>query len=180
MIRFGILLLIFEINLFMNELITKLGIDGKLLAAQVVNFFILFLILRKFAYKPILDMLQKRRNIISRSLEEAKKIEEDAKKMEETKEHEMKQARAKAKAILDGATGTAEEQKEKILARAKADGDKMVAEAKNIIRMQKEQMSKELEKETGNLALTAMEKYFKSGIKKDDQEKIIKGIIAEI
>lgn len=164
----------------MNDLISKLGIDWKLLAAQIVNFLILFLILRKFVYKPVLDMLHKRRNIISRSIEEARKIEEDAKNMEETKELEMRQARIKVREILDGAVGAGEGQKEKILAKAKADSEKMVADAKNIIRAQKEQMAKDLEKETGNLALEIMEKYFKSGIKKNEQEKIIKNIIAEM
>lgn len=164
----------------MNDLISKLGIDWKLLTAQIVNFLILLLILRKFVYKPVLDMLHKRRNIISRSIAEAKKIEEDAKKMEETKEWEMRQARIKVREILDNATGVGEGQKEKILVKAKTDSEKMVADAKNIIRAQKEQMAKDLEKETGNLALEIMEKYFKSGIKKNEQEKIIKNIIAEI
>lgn len=164
----------------MNDLISKLGIDWKLLTAQIVNFLILLLILRKLVYKPVLDMLYKRRNIISRSIEEARKIEEDAKKMEETKEREMRQAKIKAREIFDNAMGAGEGQKAKILEKVKADSEKMVAEAKNIIRAEKEQMGKDLEKETGNLALEIMEKYFKSGIKKNEQEKIIKNIIAEI
>jgi len=164
----------------MNDLVSKLGIDWKLLTAQIVNFLLLLLILRKFVYKPVLDMLYKRRNIITRSIEEAKKIEEDAKNLEETKEREMRQAKIKAREILDSAVGVGEGQKAKILEKAKADGEKMVMDAKNIIRAQKEQMAKDLEKETGNLALEAMEKYFKSGVKKTEQEKIIKNIIAEI
>lgn len=164
----------------MNDLISKLGIDWKLLTAQIVNFLILLLLLRKFVYQPVLDMLHKRRNIISRSIEEAKKIEEDAKKMEETNEREMRRAKAKAREILNSAVGVGEGQKEKILEKAKADGEKMVADAKNIIRAQKEQAAKDLEKETGNLALEVMEKYFKSGVKKTEQEKIIKNIIAEM
>jgi F-type H+-transporting ATPase subunit b len=164
----------------MNDLISKLGIDWKLLTAQIVNFLILLLILRKFAYKPVLDMLHKRRNIISRSIEEAKKTEEDARRMEEAKEQEMRQVKIKAREILDSAIGAGEGQKTKILEKAKTDGEKMIAEAKNIIRAQKEQTAKDLEKETGGLALEIMEKYFKSGIKKEEQEKIIKNIIAEI
>lgn len=148
--------------------------------AQIVNFFILLFILRKFVYSPVLDMLHKRRNIISHSIKEAKKIEEDAKKMEEIKEAEMKQARIKAKEIVDGAVGLADNQKAKILEKAKNDSEKMVLDAKNIIRAQKDQMSKELEKETGNLAIGIVEKYFKTGVKQSDQEKIIKNIIAEI
>jgi F-type H+-transporting ATPase subunit b len=157
----------------MNDLISKLGIDWKLLAAQVFNFFILLFLLRKFVYKPVLDMLNKRKNIISRSIKEAKKIEEN-------KEREARQARIKAMEIVDSATKLAEDQKTKILEKAKADSDKVVLEAKNIIRMQKDQMAKDLEKETGELALGIVEKYFKSGVKKSDHEKIIRNITAEI
>lgn len=164
----------------MSDLISKLGIDWRLLTAQIVNFTLLFLVLRKFAYKPILSMLQKRSNIIARSIDEAKKIEEDAKKMEQAKEAEIRQSRIKARDIVNHAVGLAEGQKAKILEKAKTDGNKLIEEAKDIVRMQKEQMLKEAEKETGALAISMVEKFFKSGITKSEQEKIVKNIVSSI
>lgn len=164
----------------MSDLIIKLGIDGKLLLAQIVNFTILLVILRKFLYKPILNMLQRRSSIIAKSINEAKKIEEDVKKLELEKEKEMRQARVKSTEIIKQASVLAEKQKENILEKAKSDSDKITHDAKNIIRMQKEQMLKELEKEVGGLSVAMVEKFFRSGISKSEQEKIIKNIITEI
>ena len=161
-------------------LISQLGIDWKLLGAQIVNFTILLLILRKFVYKPVLEMLHKRSNIIAKSIQEAKKIEEDGKKLEITRENEMREARVRAKNIVSEAADMAEKEKEKILASTHADNAKMIAEAKNIIRMQKDQMLKDTEKEVGMVAVAMVEKFFKAGIAKSDQEKIVKDIVSAI
>ncbi len=161
-------------------LISQLGIDWKLLAAQIVNFTILLLILKKFVYTPVLDMLHKRSNVIAKSIQEAKKIEEDGKKLEITRENEMREARIRAKNIVSEAAGMAEKEKEKIVSSAHADNAKMIAEAKNIIRMQKDQMLKDAEKEVGMLAISVVEKFFKTDVSKSDQEKIIKNVISAV
>lgn len=161
-------------------LISQLGIDWNLLVAQIVNFTILLLILRKFVYTPVLDMLHKRSNIIAKSIQEAKKIEEDGKRLEIVREKEMVEARVKAKNIISEATSLAEKEKEKIVFSAQADSSKIIAEAKNIIRLQKEQMLKETEKEVGMLAISAVEQFFQSDITTSDQEKIIKNVIARV
>ena len=162
----------------MTDLFSKLGIDGQLLIAQLVNFTILILILYKLLYKPMLDMFQKRKNAISRSLKEAKKIEEDFKNLELAKELEMREARIQSKELLNKATITVEEQKDRILAETKNTSEKLVNEAKGIIRREKEQMLKDLEKETGSLAVLMVEKFFKKNMTKDEQEKIAKDIVA--
>lgn len=161
-----------------TDLFTKLGIDAQLLAAQLVNFTILIAVLYKLLYKPMLDMFQKRKNTISRSLKEAKKIEEDLKNLEQVKESEMREARVKSKELVNRATLAAEEEKNRILAQTKDTSDKLVVEAKGIIRREKEQMLKDLEKEAGGLAVLMVEKFFKKNMTKDEQEKIAKDIVS--
>ena len=161
-----------------TDLFSKLGIDGQLLLAQLINFTILIVILYKLLYKPMLDMFQKRKNTISRSLSEAKKIEEDFKNLEKVKEEEMREARIHSKDLVNKATVLAEEQKNRVLAETKANNDKLVNEAKGIIRQQKEQMLKDLEKETGSVAAMMVENFFKKKMTKEEQEKIAKDIVA--
>lgn len=162
----------------MTDLFSKLGIDWKLLIAQLVNFTILIIILYKLLYKPMLDMFQKRKNTISRSLKEAKKIEEDLKNLEQVKDLEMREARVQSKELVNKATLAAEEEKNRVLAQTKVTSDKLVSEAKDIIRFQKEQMLKDLEKETGSLAVLMVENFFKKNMTKDEQEKIAKDIVS--
>lgn len=162
----------------MTDLFSKLGIDWKLLGAQLVNFVILITILYRLLYKPMVDMLQKRKNTISRSLKEAKKIEDDLKNLELTKESEMREARIQSKDIITKAISAAEEQKGRILTETKTTSDKLVNEAKDIIRREKEHMLKDLEKETGSLAALMVERFFKKRITKEEQEKIAKDIVS--
>jgi len=162
----------------MASILENLGIDPELLAAQLVNFTILIAILYKLLYKPMLDMFQKRKNAISRSIKEAKKIEEDLKNLKQAKESEMREARLKSKDLLNQAALAADEQKGRVLAETKITSDKLVSEAKSIIRLEKEHMMKDLEKETGSLAVLMVEKFFKKNLSKEEQEKIARDIVS--
>src|SRR3989344_4307849 len=68
------------------ELFVNLGINAKVLATQIINFAVLLLILQKFAYKPVVGMLEKRREEVERAnkhaseLEERDKLREDLRK----------------------------------------------------------------------------------------------------
>lgn len=58
------------------ELLHQLGIDGKLLLAQIINFIVLAFVLYKLAYRPLLRLLDKRSRSIEQSLADAKKVQE--------------------------------------------------------------------------------------------------------
>ncbi len=164
----------------MNDLVSKLGIDWRLLSAQLVNFTLLLVILYKLLYKPVLEMFRKRSNIILKSIEEARKNKENLKLSQEAREREMREARLTAKKIIDQAEVLAKAQEEKILSVAKEKSEKLVGEGKTIIKAQKEAMGKELEKEIGGLAIAMAEKFFAKGLTKSEHEKIIKSIMSSI
>ena len=54
------------------EVLAKIGVDWKLLLAQVVNFLVLLWVLRRFAYRPMLEFLEKRTKRIESGLRDAK------------------------------------------------------------------------------------------------------------
>ena len=82
------------------ELIDKLGIDLKLLIAQIINFVLLLGILTFLVYKPILKLLDKRKKMIEENVENTQKIEERLEKLEEEKEKVMAEASEKAMAAI--------------------------------------------------------------------------------
>ncbi len=77
------------------DILNEFGIKPILLAAQVVNFLILLYILKRFLYKPILKVLNERKNKIADSLKNAEEIE---RKLVEISEEEQKRI---AKAVSD-------------------------------------------------------------------------------
>ena len=74
------------------EIINNFGLDPLLLGAQIVNFLIIFFILKRFAYKPVLDILKKREDSIKEGLRQA---EEGKKILDEALEEEKKMLKDK-------------------------------------------------------------------------------------
>src|SRR3990167_10277133 len=79
--------------------IGAIGIDGKALLFQIINFAILLVILRSVAYKPILKALERRRKTIENSLKQAKEIEAANQALAGKQEKLLAKARSEADAI---------------------------------------------------------------------------------
>ncbi len=108
------------------ELFAKLGIDWRLLIAQLVNFAILMAVLVFVLFKPLVAALEKRRQKIAESLDNAEKIGTELKRTTEEGERMLSKSRAEAQRILG------EAQKESDAVRAAA-ADKARAEIAGII-----------------------------------------------
>lgn len=139
------------------EALSKLGIDVRLLIAQLVNFAILLFLLHRFLYKPLLAMLEKRRETIEKSLQEAKSIEERLATIEKQRETEIAHARSEAKEIIEKAVAHAEDKSAALLARTKEEVGSVVEHAREKIRVEKEQMLSEAKQELSSLILASVQ-----------------------
>lgn len=84
----------------MNEFLTQFGIEWKMLLSQAVAFLLLFFLLKKFAYKPLLEILRKRREKIDQGLQDAKVAKEKLAGIEEIADQELKKAERKGVVLL--------------------------------------------------------------------------------
>ncbi|MEK7541527.1 MAG: hypothetical protein AAB533_01630 [Patescibacteria group bacterium] len=125
----------------MSDLIHEFGIDWKLLLAQAVNFGVLIFLLTKFAYRPILTMLAKRREDIERGVRFTREAEVLRDRAEAMNAEEMRRAQARALAVVTGAEETAKIRKEEIAAEAVRRGEAIIAEARRLIAQEKAKMS---------------------------------------
>lgn len=91
----------------MGELFKTFGVDWKLLLTQMLNFAILFYILRRFAYAPILSMLEKRKQIIAKGLDDASKAEKSLAEANHDADEIKKQAKIDANSIVTDAQNEA-------------------------------------------------------------------------
>lgn len=108
----------------MEELIKTFHIDIKLIIAQLVNFGIVLFVLKKYAYGPVLKMMQERTDKIEKGMADAesagKKILEIAEKEKEV----LIQARKEAQEIVTKAEEIAKKNKEEIITEAKTNPKK--------------------------------------------------------
>jgi F-type H+-transporting ATPase subunit b len=153
----------------MQELFSKLGIDWKLLIAQIVNFLILLFVLYKFAYGPILAMLEKRQKKIEKGLKDADEAHKKLTESEEKQKEILRKARVEAKEILEKAHTQAEKSKSEMTNEAKVQAEKIIANAKADIEHEKEKTIAEIKSEIGGLVVAAAEKVIgeKMDAKKD-------------
>lgn len=164
----------------MPEIFEKLGIDPKLLIAQVVNFVLLLIILQKIGYKPILKMLNDRTEKIEKSLKQAKKIEEELKNAEETKLAEIKKGKNEAKTIIREAQETIEKNNQETIEKTRIKTQEIVANAKQEIQNEKENSVKEAKEEITDIAILIAEKIIKNNIDKNKQKDLADDVLRKI
>jgi F-type H+-transporting ATPase subunit b len=87
----------------------KLGINFGFVLVQIINFLIMFIILRKWVFVPIARMLQQRRDNIAKGLEDARVAAEARSNAESEAKKIIAEAQARASEIIHGATARAEE-----------------------------------------------------------------------
>lgn len=161
-------------------MLEKLGIDWKLLAFQVVNFLLLFFILRKVLYKPVLNFLEARRRKIEEGLKKAESFEEEWQKIKDAQKDMALKAEKEALALIEKARLSAERKEEEILALAQQKSEKIVEEARQDISREKDKILEEVKKEAADFIVFATEKILKRTISDKDEKEIIKETLGKI
>ncbi len=164
----------------MPEIFEKLGLDYKLIIAQIVNFVLLLVILQRLAYKPVLKMLKDRTDKIDKSLRQAKKIEEELKNTEETKLAEIKKAKVEAQEIIKEAYDTSEKRSQESLDRTKLKTQEIVEKAKQEIKAEKENSVQEAKKEIADVSILIAKKIIGKNIDENKEKDLVDDILRKV
>ena len=146
----------------MEQLLTVFGINWKLLLAQGFNFALLLVLLTYFLYKPVLKIIDERREKIA---EGVKTAEAAARKLEEAKQKSdtiVGAASREAEELVTSARVRANEQGVEIIRSAENRADSILDDAKARAEEEKHQALLESEKEITRAALLAAEKILKT------------------
>ncbi len=157
----------------MVELFSNLGIDAKILAAQIINFAVLLLLLQKFAYKPIITMLEKRRREVERANQYAEEIEKRIQSIETTKNDALAEARKESSALIKRAEEDAKRTSERIVTEAGAQAKQLVARGEKQIQEQHERLRQELKRELGATIAIALESTVGDILDKNSKDKLL-------
>lgn len=165
----------------MDGLIDTFHIDIKLLIAQMVNFAIVFSVLYFFALKPLLKVMKERTETVEKSLDDAKKIEENLERTEEDYNKKLNIAKKEANEVLEKAKNMAEDKKSGMIKKAKEEIGQIIEGEKAKMQVEKEKTLKELKREVADLVVDSIEKILDEKIDtKKDKEIIKKTVRANI
>lgn len=123
--------------------------------AQVVNFLFLVWILKKFAYKPLLQMMEERKSKIANDLASAEGAKQDADAQRVAAVAELAKARQEAAAIVAAAQSNAKAAADKILADAEAAKEQIIAAGHDEIVIEKKKAMEEIRNQVIELSLIA-------------------------
>ncbi len=135
-----------------------LGINLNFLIAQIVNFLLLMLILRMVLYRPMLNMLETRREKIRESLSAAEKARAEAANRSRENEEIIAEARRQAQDIIRQAEDRAKQREVQIVAEASANVDAMKSKAQQEVEYERQQAMASLRGEVAQLSLAIARK----------------------
>ena len=156
----------------MGETLDSLGIYWPKLLAQTINFGIVLFILWKFAYRPVLSMLEQRRQKIAESITNAEKIKEELARAEVKAQDILNQANAQAGSMIGEARAAAAKIHESESQKATAAANDIVAKARQAMEVEHERMLSELRREVGRLVVATTAKVTGKVLTTDDQQRL--------
>ena len=146
----------------------------------LLNLTILFLLLKKFLYKPVEKVLKKRKEELDGQYEKANKAVNDAETAKAEYETRLNGAKIKADGIIKDAADTASKRSEKIIDSAREEADAIVSRAKVEADLEKARAQKEIKDEIVDVSSAIAEKLLSREINADDHKQLIDSFIEKI
>lgn len=163
----------------MEKLISEFSIG--LFFWQTVLFVGLIFLLRKFAWKPILNAVNEREEKIQRALKAAEEAEKKMQALNNESEALLKQAREERDQILKEAREARETIISEAKAKASAEADKIIAQAHQTINNEKMAAITELKNQVAVLSIEIAEKILKEQLSDDDKQKaMVDNLLKEV
>ena len=153
------------------------GIIPWTFVAQICNLFIQMYLIKRFLFKPVHEILEKRRAAADAEIIQAEETKAKAEAIRAEYERNMQDARQKANEILDSARNTAAIQSEKILKEAQDQTFAMKNKAEKEIAQEKKKAVNEVK---GDMAVEIAAKVIEREINEKDHEKLIDEVISNV
>src|SRR5215204_3281928 len=143
-------------------------------------FLLVVTILGKFAWGPVLALLQERERFIHKSLADAKRDREEAEARLREYAARIQTARAEAGAIVEEARRDAERLRDDLKQRARTEADTMIQNAERQISLQTQRAIQEIRREAVDLSVAIASKIIQRNLTKEDNQRLIDEAIRQV
>jgi F-type H+-transporting ATPase subunit b len=139
----------------------------------LVIFVIVVILLGKFAWGPVLALLQQREEFIHKSLSDAKHDRDEAEARLKEYAAKLQSAQREALGIVEEARRDAERLRDELRERARTEADTLIKNAERQVQLETSRALQQIRKEAVDLSVTIASKLLQRNISKDDNEKLI-------
>ncbi len=147
---------------------------------SLANLVIIFLILKKFLFKPVQRVMTERRNQVDKIYADAGESLDAAKEMKQEYEQRLASARQEADTLIKNATQTAQRRSDQIVAEANSQASHVKQKAEAEIEQQKKQMLKDVRSEISGLAVDIASKVVEREISQKDYDGFVNEFIQNV
>ncbi len=155
-------------------------LDPGLFIWTIITFLVLFSVLAKFAWKPLLKMLEGREEMIKQSLEDAEKAKAELERLNLESEAIIAKARSDAQSILTEGKSAAEKLKEDTLAKTKERTNLLLENAQKQIEVEKDKAIADIKSEVVNLSLNVAKKLIRKNLSSEDNKSLIEESLKKV
>lgn len=163
-----------------QQIAATFGVDWPHLVAQIISFCIVCFLLHRFAYKPVLQVLAQRRDLIAQDVADREKIKAELEKAEAERRRIMLQADAKATKVIEEAHAAAARLLEQEMQKAVSVAEQVIAKAREAALLEHDRMLAELKREIGAMVVEATATITRKMLTSDDQRRMAEETIKSL
>ena len=164
----------------MGELLSSLGINGKLLFAQTANFLIVLFILHRFVFRKLVSFVDERKAKIAKGIASGERAEKELERVQQARSRQLIKAREDAEKIVAEAVGTAKTQENEILKAARLGEEETLNRAKEEGQRERQGIVKGAVDDISKTAVLLAESVLGREITDKDEENMRKEVLEKV
>ena len=162
-----------------NMFVLGAGVEWGTTIVTLVTFVILLALLKKFAWGPLKEVMDKRERDINKYIDDAEQAKINAQKLEEENRKTLKETQDEVQRILDDAKIQARKQHEEIIHEANVRANGMIETAQSEINSEKERALADINNQVSELSVLIASKVLRKEISEQDQKDLVEKYLKE-
>jgi len=154
--------------------------DPGLFIWTILTFLVLLWLLAKFAWRPLLQALEARQELIRKSLEDAQQARRELERVSQESAQILKESRVQAETIIAQSRSDAERLREEMKQKAKAESDTIVRNAERQIQLETGRALQQIRHEAADLSVLIASKLIQRNLSKEDNEALIDDALRQV
>lgn len=161
----------------MNPLVQP---DPGLFIWTIATFLVLLTLLAKFAWGPLLKALDRRQELIRKSLDDADRAKQELQRLQQQSAEIIAKARVDADAIVSKSRTDADRVREEMRQKARADAEAITRNAERQIQLETDRALQQIRTEAVDLSLAIASKLIRRTLTKEDNERLIEDALKQV
>ena len=162
-----------------NMFVLGAGVEWGTTIVTLATFVILLALLKKFAWGPLKEVMDKRERDINKDIDDAEQAKINAQKLEEENRKTLKETQDEVQRILDDAKVQARKQHEEIIHEANVRANGMIETAQSEINSEKERALADINNQVSELSVLIASKVLRKEISEQDQKALVEKYLKE-